>query len=185
MSTPISDKQNLQISSKRINALIKTEDVFVSYQNDPKPGKRKTLSKLSIVPNGSRFLFHYRGDRLKIPKYQNTYRLEPFRFFHVETVDDIVRNILENKLSSVLIYHPDNASKLSMEIANDVLRAINRREYDRCKVVVQVTIVQRIRQSVHSAFQCLWDAERDNYSYHVFENSHIYAWCCVFGLYYE
>ncbi|KOX69731.1 Tctex1 domain-containing protein 1, partial [Melipona quadrifasciata] len=55
----------------------------------------------------------------------------------------------------------------------------------RYKLVVQVTIVQRFDQSVHGAFQCLWDVERDNYSYYVFENNHIHAWCCVFGLYYD
>ncbi|XP_043675661.1 dynein light chain Tctex-type protein 2B-like [Vespula pensylvanica] len=121
----------------------------------------------------------------QIPVYQNTYRLEPFKSFSANTVDKIISAVMESKLSLLSVYHPDNASKLSMEISNDVYRAINKKDYDRCKIVVQVTIVQRMWQSVHSAFQCLWDAERDNYSYYVFENAHIYAWCCVFGLYYE
>lgn len=55
----------------------------------------------------------------------------------------------------------------------------------RCKVAVQVSIVQRARQSIYAAFQCLWDVERDNYSYHVSENDHVHAWCCVFGIYYD
>lgn len=55
----------------------------------------------------------------------------------------------------------------------------------RCKVVVQVNIIQRSRQSICAAFQCLWDVERDNYSYHVLENDHVHAWCCVFGIYYD
>lgn len=55
----------------------------------------------------------------------------------------------------------------------------------RYKIVTQVYIIQRFQQSMHAAFQCFWDVERDNYSYHVFENNHIYAWCCVFGVYYD
>lgn len=55
----------------------------------------------------------------------------------------------------------------------------------RYKFVAQVTIVQRNDQAIHAGFQSLWDAERDNYSCYVFENNHIYAWCCVFGIYYE
>ncbi|KAL2743573.1 dynein light chain Tctex-type protein 2B-like [Vespula maculifrons] len=175
------NKRNIRLVSKQ--SLAKNEEGL--RPNNSKSDKRKNLSKLSIVPTTSRFLFQLRGNKLKIPVYQNTYRLEPFRSFSANTVDNIISAVMESKLSLLSVYHPDNASKLSMEISNDVYRAINKKDYDRCKIVVQVTIVQRMWQSVHSAFQCLWDAERDNYSYYVFENAHIYAWCCVFGLYYE
>ncbi|XP_035738984.1 tctex1 domain-containing protein 1-like [Vespa mandarinia] len=178
----IVNKRNIRLSRQ---SLVNVEEGLGIYHDDYKSDKKKTLSRLSIVPTTSRFLFHLRGNQLKIPKYQNTYRLEPFRSFCVETVDNIVSTVMENKLSLFSFYQSDNASKLSMEISNDVFKAINKRDYDRYKIVVQVTIIQRMGQSVHSAFQCLWDVERDNYSYYVFENSHIYAWCCVFGLYYE
>ncbi|XP_018401650.1 PREDICTED: tctex1 domain-containing protein 2-like [Cyphomyrmex costatus] len=148
--------------------------------------KRKTLSKLSMIGfNGAGILFHKRGDRLKIPRYQNTYRLEPFRAFHSVAVDKIVRDVMEIKLSAITSYQPDQTSKLCLEIASDVLKAVGKKDYDRYKIVTQVYIIQRFQQSMYTAFQCLWDVERDNYSYHVFENNHIYAWCCVFGVYYD
>ncbi|XP_039303576.1 dynein light chain Tctex-type protein 2B [Solenopsis invicta] len=148
--------------------------------------KRKTLSKLSMIGfNGAGILFYRRGDRLKIPRYQNTFRLEPFRAFHAATVDKIVRDVMEIKLSAITSYQPDQTSKLCLEIASDVLKAVGKKDYDRYKIVTQVYIIQRFQQSIHAAFQCLWDVERDNYSYHVLENNHIYAWCCVFGVYYD
>ncbi|XP_018351750.1 PREDICTED: tctex1 domain-containing protein 2-like isoform X1 [Trachymyrmex septentrionalis] len=147
--------------------------------------RRKTLSKLSMIGSNGAGIFHKRGDRLKIPRYQNTYRLEPFRAFHAVTVDKIVRDVMEIKLSAITSYQPDQTSKLCLEIASDVLKAVCKKDYDRYKIVTQVYIIQRFQQSMQTAFQCLWDVERDNYSYHVFENSHIYAWCCVFGLYYD
>ncbi|KAL2714296.1 dynein light chain Tctex-type 5-like [Vespula squamosa] len=181
MST--NNKRNVPLTSKQ--NLGKIEEGV--RQNNSKADKKKTLSKLSLVSNvnASRFLYQLRGNKIKIPIYQNTYRLEPFKSFSISVVDNIVSTVMENKLSPISVYHPDNACKLSMEISKDVFKAINKKDYDRCKIVVQVTIVQRMWQSVHSVFQCLWDVERDNYSYYVFENSHIYAWCCVFGLYYE
>ncbi|XP_032673372.1 tctex1 domain-containing protein 2-like [Odontomachus brunneus] len=148
--------------------------------------KRKTLSKFSMIGiNGGPMLFHRRGDRLKIPKYQNTFRLLPFKAFHALAVDKIVRDVMETKLLAIRSYEPDQASKLCLEIAADVLKAVGKKDYDRCKVVVQVNIIQRCRQSICAAFQCLWDVERDNYSYHVLENDHVHAWCCVFGIYYD
>ncbi|XP_020290394.1 tctex1 domain-containing protein 2-like [Pseudomyrmex gracilis] len=148
--------------------------------------KRKTLSKLSMIGfNGTGLFFHRRGDRLKIPRYQNTYRLEPFKVFSPRTVDKLIHDVMETKLSSVVSYQPKQASKLCKDIAADVLEAVNKKDYDRCKLVTQVYVVQRFQQSIYAAFQCLWDAEHDNYSYYVFENNHIYAWCCVFALYYD
>ncbi|RLU23942.1 hypothetical protein DMN91_004150 [Ooceraea biroi] len=144
------------------------------------------LSKISMLGlDGSPVFFHRRGERLKVPRYQNTFRLEPFKAFHAAAVDKIIRDVMESKLSAITSYQPDQTSKLCLEIANDVLKAVGKRDYDRCKVVTQVYIIQRFEQSIHAAFQCFWDVERDNYSYHVFENNYIYAWCCVFGIYYD
>ncbi|KAL0100668.1 hypothetical protein PUN28_019219 [Cardiocondyla obscurior] len=81
----------------------------------------------------------------------------------------ILRDVIEIKLSMVTSYHSNQTSRFCLEIVIDVLKAIGKKTYD----------------SLHAAFQYLWDAERDNYSYHVFENNHIYAWCCVFGVYYD
>ncbi|XP_076237787.1 dynein light chain Tctex-type protein 2B [Calliopsis andreniformis] len=148
--------------------------------------KKRLHSKVSVLGSlGSRVFFYRRGDRLKIPKYQNTYRLESFRSFKAEVVDEIVENLMTKKLSTVTSYHPNEMSKMCLEIGSDLQKAISKKDYDRYKIVAQVTIIQRLDQSIHSSFQCLWDLDRDNYSYYVFENNHIYAWCCVFGMYYE
>ncbi|XP_014474301.1 PREDICTED: tctex1 domain-containing protein 2-like [Dinoponera quadriceps] len=148
--------------------------------------RRKTLSKFSMIGiNGSPMFFHRRGDRLKMPKYQNTFRLLPFKPFHALAVDKIVRDVMETKLLAITSYEPDHASKLCLEIAADVLKAVEKKDYDRRKLVVQVNIIQRYRQGICAAFQCLWDVEHDNYSYHVSENDHVHAWCCVFGIYYD
>ncbi|CAK9825775.1 Dynein light chain Tctex-type 5 [Anthophora retusa] len=146
--------------------------------------KKRVMSGI-LGLSQSRVFFHKRGDRLKVPKYQNTYRLEPFRYFDVEVVDKMVKDLMESRLSYVTSYHPNQMAKLSFEIGSELQKALCKKDYDRYKLVVQVSIVQRLDQSIHAGFQCLWDVDRDNYSYYVFENNHIYAWCCVFATYYE
>ncbi|XP_023290823.1 tctex1 domain-containing protein 3 [Orussus abietinus] len=120
-----------------------------------------------------------------IPRYQNSYRLEPYRRFEPEAVDKILRDVMEKKLPILTTYQHQLVTRLAAEISTEVLRAISRKDYDRCKVIVQVNIMQRQFQSAHVAFKCLWDVERDNYSYYVYESHAVYAWVCVFGLYYE
>ncbi|KAK9300274.1 hypothetical protein QLX08_007033 [Tetragonisca angustula] len=148
---------------------------------------KKGLSAMqsALLNSMSRVFFHKRGDRQKIPRYQNTYRLTSFNPFDVEAVDKIVMETMVSELSPVTSYHPSHMAKLCLKIGSDLQIALCKKDYDRYKLVAQVTIVQRSDQSVHGAFQCLWDVERDNYSYYVFENNHIHAWCCVFGLYYD
>lgn len=67
----------------------------------------------------------------QIPRYQNTYRLEPFKAFHAAAVDKIVRDVMEIKLSAITSYQSDQTSKLCLEIASDVLKAVGKKDYDR------------------------------------------------------
>ncbi|XP_076224452.1 dynein light chain Tctex-type 5 [Nomia melanderi] len=166
--------------------LRETEKSLGRSSSVDRASRKRLLSKASILGSlGSRMFFHKRGDRLKIPKYQNTYRLESFRSFNVQAVDELLMETMENKLCAVTTYDPIQSARLCLDIGADLQRAISKKDYDRYKIVAQVSIVQRLDQCIHASFQCLWDLERDNYSYYVFENNHIYAWCCVFGLYYE
>ncbi|KAG7198240.1 hypothetical protein KM043_005644 [Ampulex compressa] len=95
--------------------------------------RRRTTMKLSMISTmlASRIFFQRRKEGMKIPRYQNTYRLEPFRTFHTEVVDQIVRSTMESKLSSTTSYQPENSSKLCFEIAADVQKAIGKKDYDR------------------------------------------------------
>ncbi|XP_029034297.1 dynein light chain Tctex-type 5-like [Osmia bicornis bicornis] len=184
----------MHASSKQAIVEFSTSKSRPSYSTLPRSSTRQTivdskkrlLSKVSVLGLlGSRVFFHKRGDRVKIPRYQNTYRLEPFHAFHAHDVDILVKNIMERKLETVTAYDPNQTSKWCMDIGTDIQKAIFKKDYDRYKIVTQVGIIQRLDQSIHTSFQCLWDVERDNYSYYVYENNHIYAWCSVFGIYYE
>lgn len=55
----------------------------------------------------------------------------------------------------------------------------------RYKVVVVMSIVQKLGQGVRIDFSKLWDTERDTYSTHVVETPEFSAMGLVVGLYYE
>ncbi|XP_043800634.1 dynein light chain Tctex-type protein 2B-like [Apis laboriosa] len=178
-NTEIRSAKSLKVSNPNLQKPVSLRGVQFNE------GKKRLGSKNSGTNSASRVFFHKRADRMKIPKYQNTYRLESFNPFNIEVVDNMVRDTMESKLSTVTSYHPNIMAKLCFEIDNELQNALLKKNYDRYKLVVQATIVQRFDQSLHAGFQCLWDVERDNYSYYVFQNNHIYAWCCVFAIYYE
>ncbi|XP_033223561.1 tctex1 domain-containing protein 2-like [Belonocnema kinseyi] len=148
-------------------------------------GSVSNRKSLSIANIASAALFLKRADGSWVPRYQNSYRLEPYNRYNPEVVDKIVKTAMENRLSTVTSYDPSEATKLSKDVTGDVLKALIKKDYDRCKHVVQVSVIQNAFQSVNVSLGCLWDIERDNYSYYVFQNNHIHAWCAVFGLYYE
>ncbi|XP_051161617.1 dynein light chain Tctex-type protein 2B-like isoform X1 [Leptopilina boulardi] len=143
---------------------------------------RKSLSGLN-VPTGN--FFRKLADGSWMPRYQNSYRLEPYNRFNPEVADSIIKNIMVKKLSTLTLYDPTEVEKLITDIINEVLKALIKRDYDRCKLVVQASVVQNAFQGINVGLGCLCDSERDNYSYYVYENIHIHAWCMAFAVYYE
>lgn len=57
--------------------------------------------------------------------------------------------------------------------------------FHRYKVVVVISIVQKLGQDVQIDFGKLWDIERDTYSTHVIETPEFAAMGLVVGAYYE
>ncbi|XP_034180490.1 dynein light chain Tctex-type protein 2 [Osmia lignaria lignaria] len=118
------------------------------------------------------------------PKYQNTYRLEAYNPFKVDPVDKIVQMLMIAKLEDIS-YDAVEGPKICESVATDIRERIKKLNFDRYKIVVNVTIVEKASQSICTSMGFLWDAERDNYSTFTYEARTFHAYCCVFGLYYE
>ncbi|XP_076651241.1 dynein light chain Tctex-type 5 isoform X2 [Halictus rubicundus] len=117
-------------------------------------------------------------------KYQNTYRLEAYNPFKVDPVDKIVQTTMNNKLEDIS-YDPTTCLKACESIAADIRSKIKNLNFDRYKVVVAVTIVEKSGQSIQSSLGFMWDPEKDNYSTFAYEARTFHAYCCVFGIYHE
>ncbi|XP_033336591.2 dynein light chain Tctex-type 5 [Megalopta genalis] len=117
-------------------------------------------------------------------KYQNTYRLEAYNPFKVDPVDRIVKTTMINKLEDIS-YDPATCLKACESVAADIRDKIKKLTFDRYKIVVSVTIIEKQGQSLQSSLGFLWDSEKDNYSTFVYEARTFHAYCCIFGIYHE
>ncbi|XP_017882166.1 dynein light chain Tctex-type-like [Ceratina calcarata] len=120
----------------------------------------------------------------EMPKYQNTYRLMAHNPFKIDPVDKIVKTAMINKLEDIS-YDAAECPKVCESVATDIREKIRKLNFDRYKIVVNVTIVEKGGQSLQTSMGFLWDAEKDNYSLFTYEARTFHAYCCVFGLYYE
>ncbi|KAK1130115.1 hypothetical protein K0M31_019799 [Melipona bicolor] len=117
-------------------------------------------------------------------KYQNTYRLEAYNPFKIDPVDKIINTIMITKLEDIS-YDAAECLNVCQSVATDIREKIKNLNFDRYKIVVCVTIIEKANQSIQSSMGFLWDARRDNYSTFTYEARTFHAYCCVFALYYE
>ncbi|XP_012271481.1 tctex1 domain-containing protein 1-A [Orussus abietinus] len=129
---------------------------------------------------------YYRNvkDGFKVPLYQNTYRLEGHHRFNGEVVDGILKETMDTALINTR-YHPAKCLKYCREISSEVRERVYKKNYDRYKFVVTISIIEKTGQSLNIGLGRLWDTQRDTYSSYVFENNFIYAVGVVVGIYYE
>ncbi|XP_046751137.1 dynein light chain Tctex-type 5-like [Diprion similis] len=144
------------------------------------------MSSVSLVPGHQVTSATYRSVKggFKIPRYQNSYRLYAHNPWKQEVVDKVLEEVMTTTLTGMK-YNPEVCMKLCQDMTAEIRNRIYRKDYDRYKFIVQVTIVEKTGQSLQVANGRLWDIERDNHSTFTFESSQMYAVGIVVGVYYE
>ncbi|XP_063995089.1 dynein light chain Tctex-type protein 2-like isoform X1 [Diachasmimorpha longicaudata] len=121
---------------------------------------------------------------VKTPTYQNSYQLKARNPFRTDPVDEIVKNIMQIRLEDIT-YDAEVAPKLCAHVAKEIRKKILKLEFDRCRIIVLVTMIEKASQAVNTKMGFVWDVERDNYATYNFETASFYAHCLVIGAYYE
>ncbi|KAJ3334345.1 Transcription factor iws1 [Blyttiomyces sp. JEL0837] len=106
--------------------------------------------------------------------YENTYKLKPDRKFKSEIVHRIAEEVLANTLTKVK-YDAEKTPELSKVIANQILEAVKKQDFDRYKLVVDVTIGEFKGQGIKVASRALWDTTTDSYASASFRNASLFA----------
>lgn len=120
----------------------------------------------------------------QVPKYQNTYYMEPQNPFKTDLVDKIVGSVMNNRLDEIA-YDDAEITKLCCDIAAEIRRRVKKLNFDRHKIIVTVSIIEKSSQSAKTTLGFLWDSERDKYSAFSLEGRTFHAQCSVFGVYHE
>ncbi|KAI9362527.1 Tctex-1 family-domain-containing protein [Zopfochytrium polystomum] len=116
--------------------------------------------------------------------YENTYKMKPDKKFQSEPVRRLAEEILGSSLAKAK-YNAETSPELAKKIANEILAAVNKLEYERYKVVVDVTIGEFKGQGIRVASRTLWDTSTDTYASASFRNASLFAVAIVFGCYFE
>ncbi|KAJ3117361.1 Tctex1 domain-containing protein 3, partial [Physocladia obscura] len=101
--------------------------------------------------------------------YENTYKMKPDRKFQSEPVRKIAEEVLQSTLKKIK-YDSNKIADLTAKIGNDILMAVKKLEYERYKVVVDVTIGEFKGQGIRVASRSLWDTTTDTYTSASFKN---------------
>ncbi|XP_014214997.1 tctex1 domain-containing protein 1 [Copidosoma floridanum] len=177
------EKKDDNVSEKppRISQVSRVSRVSVY---DPRARSRSRVSS-DFGAHGQGFAWRASGKgKFKTPKYQNSYRLEPYLPFKFEFSDKLLVQTMTQKLEN-LRYDPETCVELCQSMAGEIREKLYKTDYDRVKYVVSMTIIENAGQSLVVGNGRLWDSERDTYSVFVFDNPFLYAVGLVVALNYE
>lgn len=131
----------------------------------------------SITPS------HIHPPRQKV-RYENTYRMEPDKRFHIGEVKEIMDETLSSSLKDVK-YDAVKCRALSKSLSHTICERVKLLGFRRFKIVSSVTIGQIKGQDVRVASRFLWDEKHDNWVDAVFKSSELFAVAVVYGIYQE
>eukprot|EP00793_Prasinoderma_coloniale_P005118 PRCOL_00000879-RA len=119
--------------------------------------------------------------------YENTYIQGPDGYgqdkkFRKGRVQKVVTELVKSRLDG-LVYDPVRSAQVAKELSDVVKEKVKDLGYDRYKLIVQVTVGQKVGQAMRIASRCLWDTNTDNCASDYYENETTYCVCMVYGLY--
>ena len=117
-------------------------------------------------------------------RYENTYKMEPDKRFHIPEVKEIMDETLSTSLKDVK-YDPVRCKTLSKSLSHTICERVKLLGFTRFKIVCVVNIGEMKGQDVRVASRFLWDEKHDNWVDSVFTSSEIFGVAVVFGIYQE
>ena len=176
-----------------------TEEEFIEFcdgQADPmlqyidreernrfKGVRKKQFSKSSLMGGGGGAS---RRPSLVVPRYENTYRLEPIhKKFYTEKVSGIIRSVLEEALTDVE-YDYATFSRLTTELSDRIKERVKEQlNLPRHKLVSFVSVGQMKDQGVRVGSRCVWNPSWDHYASASFKNKSVFAVGVIYATYFE
>jgi len=127
-----------------------------------------------------------RADRLFNPNVQPTYQLSPIasKKFNRTKVYEIVKSIVDSRMNTFR-YNPEIAGVMMKILTSECKDAVKKLNFDRCKIVVHVTIGEIRGQSVQLVSRCAWDELNDDTVSYSMQNKTVFCNAMIFGVYCE
>lgn len=117
-------------------------------------------------------------------KLENTFKTEPSNHFSYSKAHKVITDVFSTQLSGV-DYSSEEASKLAVDLCDQIRVQVKQIAPLRYKIAVIVHIGQKDDQALFMASRCLWNADFDAFTSASFTNSSLYAVGIVYACYYE
>ncbi|XP_073811501.1 dynein light chain Tctex-type protein 2B isoform X2 [Musca autumnalis] len=117
-------------------------------------------------------------------RYMPTYRLEAMRPLNKEVCENIMKAVMEETFEN-FTYTPKASLQFCAQISEEIKCRIKAKNYDRYRLIVIVTIGEKLMQGYYSYVNFLWDADKDGYLSYVIETPKFFAVATLYYLYYD
>ncbi|XP_028833676.1 dynein light chain Tctex-type 5 [Denticeps clupeoides] len=151
------------VKAKDIAGKTKDSISTVSYMDEP--GHHEDLSR-------------------PVVQMENTYELGPVKRFPVQTVNEILKDVLNSYLQEEK-YEAELCRQMTKTISEVVKARVKELMIPRYKITVVISIGRLSDQDVCVASRFLWDMANDTFSSHTFKNRSLFAVGVVYAVYFE
>lgn len=120
-------------------------------------------------------------------KYLPSYRLESKNPFNIRITADFLERYVEEKMEELgnFPFTSEQVIPICRNLSEDILKVIKAKQYDRFKIVVNVTVGEKYHQSFHTNVGFLWDSEFDAMVHYVHDRHNMFLVASVYSLYYD
>lgn len=145
------------------------------------PVQRDRGSSLVSIPSIIPSQIHAAHQKVR---YENTYKMEPDKRFHIADVKEIMEETLSSSLKEEK-YDAVKCRALSKSLSHTICERVKLLGFGHFKIISSVTIGQIKGQDVRVASRFLWDEKHDTWVDAVFKSSELFAVAVVYGIYQE
>eukprot|EP01113_Clastostelium_recurvatum_P002944 TRINITY_DN11270_c0_g1_i1.p1 TRINITY_DN11270_c0_g1~~TRINITY_DN11270_c0_g1_i1.p1 ORF type:complete len:129 (+),score=16.07 TRINITY_DN11270_c0_g1_i1:36-422(+) len=116
--------------------------------------------------------------------YENTYQTLPLpgKKFNPEAVNKIIQSTLHARLQKTK-YSAKESPQLIQSLCSELQKAIQALDYDRYKIIVQVTVGEMLGQGCFFGSRGLWDTQTDSFATYTFQNGSLYCVATAFAFF--
>lgn len=102
--------------------------------------------------------------------------------FKPSRAKELIAAVLKERLNGA-VYHADNMSAWTREIADDIKQRMKNEGWLRYKFAVQVFIGEQRGEGIRLGCRGFWDAKTDSFANETFQNESLFCVAAVFGVY--
>lgn len=123
-----------------------------------------------------------------IERYLPTYQLDSKHPFNTYTVEALMEELVIDEMDNhkhLPFDDADSMNDIARSLSEEILNHIRAKDYDRYKIIVQVTIVEKKHQEYHQNAAMCWDHGTDSLARYVYDRANVIVIASAFGVYYD